>query len=140
MRINLKNSLYLVSAGAIAVILFAFDWIRIAISLEDPVLNAIRAVFSILPFVFLYVAIISFRDKKQLKPLEALRKLVAYGFFTVALISTWGIILENVGKSSGRFMPQNVMHACCNNRIRFRYRRLCYFPSLAHRSNHLHKA
>jgi serine phosphatase RsbU (regulator of sigma subunit) len=119
MRINLRNSLYFVSAGAIAVVLFVYDWIRIAISLEDPVLNAIRDMFSIIIFVFLYAAIISFREKKQAKPLETLRKLVAYGFFSAAIISTWGIILENKGNASGSFVPQNVMQLIATTAFAF---------------------
>ncbi len=109
MRINFRNSLYLISAGAIAVVLLVYDWIRITINLDDPVLNTFRDLFSIVAFVFLYAAINSWRNKKQLKPLESLRRLVGYGFLTAAIISTWGIILENKGTVSGKFIPQNIM-------------------------------
>lgn len=109
MRINFRNSLYLISAGAIAVVLLVYDWIRIAINLNDPVLNTIRDLFSIAAFVFLYAAVKSWRDKKQLKPLESLRRLVGYGFFSAAIISTWGIMLENKGNVSGKFIPQNIL-------------------------------
>ena len=119
MRISLRNSLYFVSAGAIGLVLFVYDWIRIAINLEDPVLNTIRDLFSILAFVFLYAAIISFREKKQAKPLETLRKLVAYGFFSAAIISTWGIILENKGNVSGKFVPQNIMQLVATTAFAF---------------------
>ncbi len=108
MRINFRNSLYLVFAGAIAVILVIYDWIRITINLDDPVLNTIRDLFSIVAFVFLYAALNSWRERKQLKPLESLRRLVAYGFFSAAIISTWGIMLENKGNASGKFIPQNI--------------------------------
>ncbi|MGO9481243.1 MAG: GAF domain-containing SpoIIE family protein phosphatase [Candidatus Kryptoniota bacterium] len=119
MRISLKNSLYFVAAGTIGLVLFAYDWIRIAINLEDPVLNTIRDLFSILAFVFLYAAIVSFREKKQAKPLETLRKLLAYGFFSAALISTWGIILENKGNASGKFVPQNLMQLVATTAFAF---------------------
>ncbi len=109
MRINFRNSLYLISAGAIAVVLLVYDWIRIAINLNDPVLNTIRDLFSIVAFVLLYAAVKLWRDRKQLKPLESLRRLVAYGFFSAAIISTWGIMLENKGNVSGKFIPQNIL-------------------------------
>ncbi len=109
MRISIRNSLYVVSAGAIAVLLLIYDWIRITINLEDPVLNGLRNFFSIVAFVFLFAAIISFRSRKQSRPLEILRKLVAYAFFAAAIISTWGVILENKGSSPAGFAPHNVM-------------------------------
>ncbi|HUI29967.1 MAG TPA: SpoIIE family protein phosphatase [Candidatus Acidoferrales bacterium] len=119
MRINFRNSLYLISAGAIAVVLLIYDWIRITISLEDPVLNTLRDLFSIIAFVFLYAVVNSWRDKKQLKPLESLRRLVAYGFFSAAIISTWGIILENKGNVSGKFVPQNIMQLLATTAFAF---------------------
>ncbi len=119
MRISLRNSLYFLAAGAIAAVLFVYDWIRIAINLEDPVLNTLRDLFSIVAFVFFYVAIYSFREKKQRKPLEILRKLVAYGFFSAAIISTWGIILENKGNASGKFVPQNVIQLIATTAFAF---------------------
>lgn len=119
MRINFKNSLYLISSGAVALILLVYDWVRVTINLDDPVLNSIRDLFSIIAFVFLYAAINSWRDKKQLKPLESLRKLVAYGFFCAAIISTWGIILENRGNISGRFFPQNILQLLATTAFAF---------------------
>jgi sigma-B regulation protein RsbU (phosphoserine phosphatase) len=119
MRINFKNSLYLISSGAIALILLIYDWIRITIELDDPVLNSARDLFSIIAFVFLYAAINSWRDKKHLKPLESLRKLVAYGFFCAAIISTWGIILENQGNVSGKFVPQNILQLLATTAFAF---------------------
>ncbi len=101
--------MYLVSAGAIGTLLLAYDWIRITINLEDPVLNGLRNLFSVVAFFFLFAAVVSFRSKKQSRPLETLRKLVGYGFITAAIISTWGIVLENKGDESGSFVPQNVM-------------------------------
>jgi sigma-B regulation protein RsbU (phosphoserine phosphatase) len=109
MRINFRNSLYLISAGAVAVLLLVYDWIRISINLEDPVLNTLRDLFSIAAFVLLYAAMRSWRYRKQIKPLESLRRLVAFGFFSAAIISTWGIILENTGSVSGKFVPKNLM-------------------------------
>lgn len=119
MQINFRNSLYLVSAGAIAVVLLVYDWIRITINLDDPVLNLIRNLFSIVAFVFLYAAINSWRDKKQLKPLESLRRLVGYGFFSLAIISTWGIILQNKGNISGKFIPQNLLQLLATTAFAF---------------------
>ena len=94
MRISLRNSLYFVAAGSIAAALLVFDWIRISIGLEDPVLNSIRSLFTIGSFFFLYAALRNFRTKTSAKPLEILRKLVGYGFFSAAIISAWGILLE----------------------------------------------
>lgn len=119
MRINFKNSLYLISSGAIALVLLVYDWIRITISLNDPVLNSIRDMFSIIAFVFLYATVNSWRDKKQLKPLESLRKLLAYGFFCAAIISTWGVILEKRGDVSGRFVPQNILQLLATTAFAF---------------------
>lgn len=119
MRISFRNSLYFLAAGAIAALLFVYDWIRITINLEDPILNTLRDLFSIVAFVLFYAAIRSFRDKKQLKPLEILRKLVAYGFFSAAIISTWGIILENKGNASGKFIPQNVIQLLATTAFAF---------------------
>jgi len=119
MRINFRNSLYLISSGAVALILLVYDWVRVTINLDDPVLNSIRDLFSIIAFVFLYAAINSWRDKKQLKPLEYLRKLVAYGFFCAAIISTWGIILENKGNASGKFFPQNLIQLLATTAFAF---------------------
>ncbi len=109
MRINFRNSLYFVAAGSIAALLLVYDWIRISINLEDPVLNGFRSLFTIAAFVFLYAAMKIFRNKKSAKPLETLRRLVAYGFFSAAIISTWGVILESKGRSSGSFVPGNIM-------------------------------
>jgi serine phosphatase RsbU (regulator of sigma subunit)/cytochrome b561 len=119
MRINFRNSLYLVSAGAIAVVLLVYDWIRITINLDDPVLNTLRDLFSIVAFVFLYAAINSWWDKKQLKPLESLRRLVGYGFFSLAIISTWGVILQNKGNVSGKFVPQNLLQLLATTAFAF---------------------
>ena len=119
MKISLRNSLYFVSAGEIAIVLFVYDWIRIAIGLEDPVLNAIRDLFSIIAFVFLYAAIISFRDKKQAKASRNFAQGYCVRIFLVAIISTWGIILENKGKSSGTFVPQNVMQLVATTAFAF---------------------
>ncbi len=109
MRISIRNSLYFISAGTIAVLLLVYDWIRITINLEDPVLNGLRNAFSVVAFVMLFAAMNSLRSRKQSRPLEILRKLVAYGFFTAAVISTWGILLENKEGTSGGFAPQNLM-------------------------------
>ncbi|MCL4539860.1 MAG: SpoIIE family protein phosphatase [Bacteroidetes bacterium] len=108
MRISIRNSLYFVSAGTIAILLLIYDWIRITINLEDPILNGLRNLFTIVAFVLLFVAMNSLRSRKQSRPLEILRRLVAYGFFTAAIISTWGVLLENKDGASGRFAPQNV--------------------------------
>lgn len=109
MRINFRNSLYFVAAGSIATVLLVFDWIRISIGLEDPVLNGFRSLFTVASFFFLYAAIRIFRTKKSAKPLEILRRLVGYGFFSAAIISTWGILLEGKSSSPGGFVPSNVM-------------------------------
>ncbi len=109
MRLNFRNSLFFVAAGSIATFLLVYDWIRISINLEDPVLNGFRSLFTIAAFVFLYAGTKLIRSKKPAKPLEILRKLVAYGFFSAAIISTWGIILESKGSSSGSFIPGNIM-------------------------------
>jgi phosphoserine phosphatase RsbU/P len=119
MRLNFRNSLYFVAAGSIATLLLVFDWIRISISLEDPVLNGFRSLFTIAAFVFLYAAMRIFRNKKSSKPLEILRKLVAFGFFSAAIISTWGIILENKGSSSGSFVPSNIMQLLATTAFAF---------------------
>lgn len=109
MRINFRNSLYFVAAGSIATILLIYDWIRISINLEDPVLNGFRSLFTIAAFVFLFAAIRLFRTKKSAKPLEILRRLVAYGFFTAAIISAGSIILQSKGGTSGGFVPANII-------------------------------
>jgi len=89
MRLNFRNSLYFIAAGAIGAVLLIYDWIRITISLNDPVLNGIRDIFSIFAFIFLYAAINAVRSKKQSRPLETLRKLVGYAFFAAAIILMW---------------------------------------------------
>ncbi len=119
MRLNFRNSLYFVAAGSIATLLLVYDWIRISINLEDPVLNGFRSLFTIAAFAFLYAAMRIFRTKKSAKPLEILRKLVAYGFFSAAIISTWGIMLENRGASSGNFMPSNIMQLLATTAFAF---------------------
>lgn len=107
MRINLKNSLYLVAAGTLALVLLVYDWIRVTINLDAPVLNTLRNLFSVVIFVFVYAALSSIKSRKQLGPLEILRRLVGYGFITAAVISTWGIFLEERGTEAGVFAPQN---------------------------------
>jgi sigma-B regulation protein RsbU (phosphoserine phosphatase) len=120
MRINLKNSLYFISCGSIAFVLLVYDWIRISINLDDPVLNVIRDLFSIIVLVLLYAAMVSFFNfRKHKKPLEILRQLIAYGFFSAAIISTWGIILENKGNVAGKFVPQNVLQLLATTAFAF---------------------
>ncbi|HQT90630.1 MAG TPA: SpoIIE family protein phosphatase [Candidatus Kryptobacter bacterium] len=119
MRLNFRNSLYFVAAGSIATVLLVFDWIRISINLEDPVLNGFRNLFTVAAFIFLYAAMGLFRNKKSPKPLEILRRLVAYGFFSAAIISTWGIILESKGSSSGSFVPGNIMQLLATTAFAF---------------------
>ncbi|MCL4540107.1 MAG: SpoIIE family protein phosphatase [Bacteroidetes bacterium] len=106
---SIRNSLYFISAGTIAILLLIYDWIRITIDLEDPILNGLRNILTVVAFVLLFAAISSMRSRKQSRPLEILRRLVAYGFFAAALISTWGVFLENKEGTSGGFAPQNVM-------------------------------
>ncbi len=109
MRLNFRNSLYLTTAGLIAAVLLVFDWIRVSIGLEDPVLNGFHSLFTVVAFALLYAAVRLFRNKKSAKPLEILRKLVAYGFFATALISTWGIFLSQKGEGTDKYVPANIM-------------------------------
>ncbi len=108
MRINFRNSLYFVAAGVIAALLLVFDWIRISINLEDPVLNGFRSLLTVAAFVFLYAALRAFRTKKSAKPLETLRKLLAFSFFSAAIVSTAGITLGGEKDSSGAFVPSSI--------------------------------
>lgn len=108
MRINFRNSLYFVAAGSIAALLLVYDWIRISINLEDPVLNGFRSLFTVAAFVFLYAAMRMFRTKKSAKPLETLRRLLAYSFFSAAIISMSGIVLDKGRDSSNAFVPANI--------------------------------
>lgn len=96
------------AAGSIAAILLVYDWIRISINLEDPVLNGFRSLFTVAAFAFLYAAMRVFRTKKTARPLETLRKLVAYGFFAAAIISMSGIMLETKGDSPVGFIPASI--------------------------------
>ena len=126
MRINLKNSLYFVGAGTLALMLLIYDWIRVTIDLEDPFLGTIRNLFSVVVLVFLYAVLSSIRSKKQLTPLVILKRLLGYGFIAAAAISIWGIFLEGKANTTGEFVPKNFFQLIATTLFAFGIAALVY--------------
>ncbi len=107
MRISFRNSLYFTLAGGIAVLLLVYDWIRVAVNLNSAFLTGLNDLLSIAMFALFYWTFRSFLSRKLHGPLETLRKLVGFAFFTAALLSIFGILLAGVG-GEGEFIPRNV--------------------------------
>lgn len=107
MRISLRNSLYITLAGGIAVLILVYDWIRVAVNLDAPFLTGVADLLSIVMFLLIYQTFRRLLNKRVHAPLENLRKLVGYGFFSAALISIVGIVLEKQGSNSGGYLPKN---------------------------------
>ena len=94
MTINLKNSLYLASAAALAVLLLLYDVVRITIRLDQPNLTFLRYLFSILVYLFLYVATDSFWRRKQKGAVITLRTIAGLMLILIAIIAGGALTFE----------------------------------------------
>ncbi|MGC8652968.1 MAG: GAF domain-containing SpoIIE family protein phosphatase [Candidatus Kryptoniota bacterium] len=107
MAINLKNTLYLASAGTLAALLLFYDVVRIAIHLDEPNLNFIRYLFSILVYLFIYLALDSFWQRKQKGAMTTLRNMAGLTLIFTAITAAGSLAFETAGHTA--YYPPNML-------------------------------